>query len=330
MTLFDARVQYFALPKAILTLSTKNAIITALTIYKNTGTALFQAPPVQATSYLSRQLTDVQRELIEKGVLTETDDGLRLVDLDPKTNSEALSLRVVFPYQFAYETLSLTCLKTIIACHSLSRYGRRGGLLKQQYFEIITTQSALAIEAGGAERGIGLALKKLKELYLLKTERVRKDGSKTARTTKITLVEPGSGIELSFLGDYFLEQARRVPVHDRYKFLLSHLDPKDKLKDIREGIPNYRVCCPICKSCKGPTFQFDSTEEGDHWRCFNCRRSGTSEFLWAKYSRWSDYTDWRTIMSDNGVTAPLAIDPALDGGDYTAHTDLEEMEQPTC
>lgn len=86
---------------------------------------------------------------------------------------------------------------------------------------------------------------------------------------------------------------------DRYKYCLSDLDPKDKLKDIRGPMRSYYTFCPFCKSnSKGPSFQFDSTDEGDHWRCFNCHRSGKSDRLWARLTNWGHRTDWRKIMAD--------------------------------
>ena len=318
MTLFDAKVRYFSIPKTVLMLNSKTSIMAALEVYRGNSTQTLQYHQPSQLSYRTRQSYAIQRELVDKGILIETDAGLQLRNLDTKADSEAASIRVVLPFNFDYGTLTLTALKIIIACHSLSRYGRRGGLLQQQYFTFSTTHAALATKARVAERGVSTALKQLEAAFLLKTERIRKAGSKTARVTRITLLEPGSGIELSFLGDYFLEQARRIPVHARYVRLLSHLDPRNRLKDIQQGVENYKVYCPIC-SCRSATFQFNSTEEGDYWRCFNCRRYGKSEFLWAKYSRWDDYTDWKKIMSDN-VVAVSALDSQLEVVDGTVDT----------
>ena len=334
MTLFDAKVSYFAIPETILRLHSKTSVLTALKIYRSKNTDVFREIEARPTSYRARQLTEIKRELIGREVLEETEDGLKLRCLDTQIDSRASALRVNLPCKFEYESLTLTALKTVIALHSLSRYGRRGGLLKQQCFEIIATQKSLATKAQVAERGLRDARKELETVHMVRTERVRKAGSNTARVTKFILLDPGSGIELSFLGDYFLEQARKVPVHDRYKYLLSHLDPKGKLQDIRLGISSYRVHCPFCRSRKEPTFRFNSTEEGDHWGCFNCRRSGTSDFLWAKFSQWP--IDWRKIMADAGVTAPDVDDPLFgDSSDfYPEHTtqtatpmDLMDLEE---
>lgn len=189
------------------------------------------------------------------------------------------------------------------------------------------TQTELATVAGIAERRLRDALKQLEAVYLLRITKVRKARSETARITKIILLEPGSGIELNVLGDYHLEQASKIPVHDRYKCLLSDLDPKDKLKDIHYGVSGYSVCCPFCRSKRGPTFRFNSTEEDDHWKCFNCRRSGRSDYLWARLCNWSEILDWRKIMADCGVVAPLAQDPLLEPAVQFISATVEEINQ---
>lgn len=128
MTLNDAKVPYFAVPNTVLRLNSKSSVLMALTLYRSDCISLLKRNNGNPTSYRSRKTIEIERELLEKGVIEETEDGLRLRCLDTKVDTSALSLRVNLPAKFDYNTLSLVSLKTIIACHHLSRYKRRGGL----------------------------------------------------------------------------------------------------------------------------------------------------------------------------------------------------------
>jgi hypothetical protein len=218
------------------------------------------------------------------GVLQEAADSDSLECLPIANQAEG---RIVIPKHFAYEELSLTELKTAIACHAVTRY-------KRAPFRFTLKRAELAKKAGIAEWRIGAALKELESRHFLSTRKVWKVG------TEIALKEPQSDTELYWLGYYQQQYVDTLPVFRRYSYLLKNYDPKGKLEQITGDVRAYRVFCPFCKcrTDREPTFVFTCVDGEDHWKCHNCRRSGDSFRLWAKLSSWPQTTDWRAILAD--------------------------------
>ena len=317
MNLHDCAVPYTALPESVLSLNSKVSILTAIALYRTGNVAILEdntANGSKMTRYQVRQLSEIRDEFVRKGVVIETEDGLQLHPLDMMADRTLAKTRIVLPSRFDYRTLTLTALKVLLACYSITRYSRTP-------FQFTVNQRELADRANVSEKSARDALRQLEDSRLLRAVKKWKTGS------KITMLEPESGVELFYIGQYYKERADRVPVFDRYKYLLSDLDPKDKLKDTRGPLRSYYVFCPFCKSNrKGTSFQFDSTDEGDHWRCFNCHRSGKSDRLWARLANWEHRTDWRQIIADVCPMTPVAFDPSFDDAS-AGPMEFEEMEQ---
>lgn len=263
----------------------------AIAVYRTQST---KAPDKTLTPYMRRQRADALADLERAGVLLESEET---DELEPLPLEGEGAGRITVPAEFDYGSVSLAALKTMLACFRFARYSRRP-------FQFTTTQAELAKSAGLSERSVRDALRELERRYVIEQEKVWQKG------TKITLCEPNAGVPLFYLGEYQRRRLNVVPIADRYRYFLAPYDPKQKLGDVESAVTNYKVFCPFCKSHKGrePSLKFTSTDEGDYWICYNCRRSGNSERLWAKMDNWRESTDWRTIMA--GAESPDWISEA--------------------
>jgi hypothetical protein len=300
VNLHDCRVQFFGLPESILRLDTKTSLSTAVEVYKS-GCTLPLQPHKGETSYRARQLADVTRVLVERGVLREPENRqVELVSLDMEADRSIAKERIVMPYAFDYALLTPTALKVIIACHSLTRYRRTP-------FRFTVTNERLAEHARVADRRIGRALKELEAHWLIKTKKQGRTG------TQITLLDPESEVELYYLGIFHLRRMNGLTPAERYNIILEKFDPKGTLSSGSSSeMTGYSVHCPFCTT-KGSatTFRFRSDDGEDHWACYNCRRSGDSARLWARLEPWIQTTDWRTMMRSACNLPPAQVNASM-------------------
>lgn len=271
MNLHDCHIQYFALPETVLTLKTKTSMLAALDIYRSGSISVLDH---KRTMYRDRQLYEVKTELIEKGVILESEAGLQLQSLDMEADRSLAKHRLTMPFRFDYCVLTLTALKVLIAIYVEARYSHTA-------FRIERTNEEIADRAGVALRGVGKALTQLAEHRLLYTKKLWQ------KATQISLLDPESGTSLFHIGKFYREKLERTPVCLRYASVLYRFDPTGKLTPDSGPMKGCSVNCPFCKS-KKKTFRFDSTDDGDHWQCFNCRRSGDSARFYARAGDWPD------------------------------------------
>jgi hypothetical protein len=277
-------VPYVALPKAALKLHSKTDLLYAITIYRS-GRPEALGPGL--TPYQRRQQSESLARLERAGLLIESDDSDALLPLPLADTPKG---RIIIPAQYDYTRMSLVAIKAVIACHGAARYERRTP------FRITVRRTDLAQTAGIAERRLRDALRELEQHHFIQLEKKWRAG------TQITLCEPNSDTPLFYLGDYYRMSRNAVPVCERYRFVLADLDPKGKLGATVGPVTGYKVYCPFCRFRGSPTFNFTSTDDGDEWRCYNCRRHGDSDRLWVRFANWRRDTDWRTIIRDG--TAP--------------------------
>jgi hypothetical protein len=317
MNLADCRVPYIALPIAVLKLRGKTELLHAIELYhfKTTDSpsplmreSLFAG---SMSPYQRRQRREVLSSLERAGVIRECEDSdaFELLPLADTTKD-----RITIPAQFDYASLSLVAIKAALACHAEARYSRTP-------FRFITKQVDLAKKAGITERRLRDALAELERKHYLRAAKKWRDG------TQITLHEPGSDVPLYYLGEYQQQRVDVLPVCERYRLLLAKYDPKQKLVDIKGPVRSYRVFCPYCKCHRdnSPTFTFTSEDDDDRWACYNCRRSGDSYRLWARWSNWPEQTDWKTIIADI-CSPPSAADFTFDLGSGGDTARIEEQE----
>jgi hypothetical protein len=284
MNLHDCGVVYTPLPATVRTLRTKASILYALDIYR-TGSVVSLSHGPTRTPYQQRKLRDIAYELVRANVIAETERGLELLPIDMEKNRQLALDRITIPAKADFVRLSVSALKVLLTLHWLHRYSRSP-------FQMELTQQQLARHAGITERRITDAIAQLIKCRLLKTSKQWK------KPSKFTLLEPESGVELYYLGDFYRRRLQGMPVHDRYKNILSEFDPRDKLKDIRLGVSGYTVHCPLCtRKGSKPTLRFSSLEDDDRWKCFKCGRSGDSARLFARCERWVHRTSWRSMMA---------------------------------
>ena len=313
MNLHDCYMQYFEIPEAILTLRSKTAVLIALEIYKSYSGSKHSTVTLPESSgpssYRSRQLADIERELIEKGIVLESETGLKLKSLEAKTLEK--KNRLLLPFKFDYSVLTLTALKVLIAIYAEARYSRTP-------FQITRTQEEIAERAGVALWGVGKALRLLEEHRLLYTKKLWREN------TQISLLDPESGTSLFHIGKFYREKLERTPVCLRYASVLYRFDPTGKLTPDSGPMKGCSVNCPFCKS-KKKTFRFDSTDDGDHWQCFNCRRSGDSARFYARTCDWPDQgqrLELAEVFSAAGMTPDSeGYDPFADYVEYAEAID---------
>lgn len=307
LNLFDCRIPYTALPESVLDLTSKVSLVMALEIYRLGSVSALEGAldkdlNLSLSPYERRKRSEVARELLRRGVIVRAEQAEKaeqaehgsqlkyaryaLVDLDMKKDRSLAKDRLVIPAQFDYRSLSVASIKLLLALHSLTRYSRTP-------FRLELTQTELASKTRLAEKSVRTALKELAEARLIKTEKLWR------AATRITLLDPESGVELYFIGQFHRERLDRIPVFDRYKQCLQNFDPRSQLGNERGPVVKGTVCCPFCKGNKR-TFVFEADElQGiDRWTCFKCKRSGDSSQLWAKLSTWIGKINWRTALAE--------------------------------
>jgi hypothetical protein len=272
MNLFDVYVPYTVVDARLLKLNSKNAILEALRVYG--GDYLEYALSQAWTPYQLRQHNEALSELRYRGIVSDDIDG----DGVPRYHI-ADEDRITIPTKLAYDRLSLSELKSLIALHHQTRHKR------SPYFTFNGRQEELAEAAGLGRKAVIGALRKLQERGLLSVRKDRVKGRRGITGTTVTLLDPESGASLNDLGRFYAQRLDQMSPTDRYRLLLSKYDPRDQLKDIRGYISGHTVLCPFCPQHKR-TLKFKATETEDQWRCFACGRSGDSARLWAHLGWW--------------------------------------------
>jgi hypothetical protein len=288
MNMHDAGVLYIPLPASVLRVSRKTELLHAIEIYRR---RTVEAASADLTPWQRRQRRESVTSLQHLGVLQESEENPE--KLKPLVVDDSAKERITIPAEYDYGALSLVAIKTLLACHAHARYSRTP-------FRFTVKVADLAKLAQLSERRLRDGLQELQRHRFLTTEKHWRTG------TRITLHEPNSDTPLFWLAEYHRAKRNAVPVCDRYKYLLGAYDPKGKLASTVGPVTAYKVTCPFCRSHRdGPTFNFTSTDEDDHWICYNCRRRGKSAYLWAKLSNWDQRTDWRSMLSEVGQPAQL-------------------------
>jgi hypothetical protein len=313
----------------ILGLHRKSELVQAIDLYRlydpetplriavrSDGEAQLQCPE---THYRRTQRAEVLLALERAGVLKpgQQEGFLELVTLE---NENSVSIP-----KFDYSQLSATAIKLLIACHAEVR-----NRPKREAFRFVATQPDLAKMAGISEKEVTDALRQLERFCFLerwphnqRRQYVRKkikprlaslkrrnpaEYRKLMRKvvkrygaggTKITLLDPGSGADLFWLGTYFAARESSLPPMLRYQMCLESHDPKGTLSTVCTELRNYLLNCPFCRAHK--KFSITYTEEGaDHWKCFNCGEAGDSLRL-VHMLGGRRYTHWREIIPEQNA-----------------------------
>lgn len=324
MNLWAAQIPYIRVPRMILNLHRKCELVRAIDLYRlydpESPLRIFigtveAAAAVAESLYQRRQRTQDLLALERAGVLRRGEQGgvLELVSLD---NESSVSI-----IRFDYSKLSATAIKLVIACHATIRNRPR-----KDAFRFVATQPELAKMARVGERRITDALRQLSQLHFLETWphnerkryalRIRKRFAslerrdlaayrrlmrKTAKRyeaggTQITLLDPGSGVELFWLGTYHAARQARLAPMQRYQMCLQSHDPKGTLSCADcYSLRNYLLTCPFCGAHK--KFSMTCTEEEDRWNCFHCKEAGDSLRLVFMTSG-RKYTHWKENMPE--------------------------------
>jgi hypothetical protein len=290
-------------------------MLAALDIYRLHG---ISALDHKHTSYRDRQLYEVKTELIEKGVILESETGLQLQSLDMEADRSLAKYRLVMPSHFEFSVLTLTSLKILISIYLDVRYSRTP-------FRIVRTHEELAERAGVALRGVGKALTQLAEHRLLYAKKVWQ------KATQISLLDPESGVSLYHAAMFYVDRLDKISVPMRYGIVLSRYDPTGKLTMDGGGpMTGYTVNCPFCKAHK--KLRFNSTDEDDGWHCFACKAGGDSARLFARISAWPEQDDRRTlaeVFRDAGMTPDtVSYDPFASYEDYADVIDAINTNAP--
>jgi hypothetical protein len=308
VNLFDARIPYFVVPQAVVSLTSKIALLAALRVYRE-GSAVSLVEPA-ASRYRTRKLSDVRWELQRRGLITE---ALGLAEIADD--------RVSLPVGCDYTKLSMGGLKTLIACYARARYSRDA-------FRFTCTQDQLATDAELSPQSLRDSLVQLRNQELIAVEKIWREGS------RITLLDPEfpSGCPIYYIGKWHRDQMDAIPVHERYVVCLAQYDPRNQLKDVCGPVTNYRVVCPFCPrpDWKKGTLRINTAAECDGWHCHCCKRSGDSARLWVKLKWRAGKNDWRSVMATTLETTTTEghVRVALEG-DAPEQTPSSVCNRPT-
>lgn len=283
MNLFDCGISYTAIPETVLSLRSKVSILAAVTIYQQGSlVSLERDTATTLTAYQRRNRSEIAGELVRRGVIAETEDGLRLLHLENSPH------RIVIPAKCDFSCLSMNSLRVLLTLHNLNRYSRTP-------FMFGMTQEELSRQTRIARRRLRDALGQLVAEGLIRIEKHWRAAS------AIVLLDPESGCDLYFLGKFFQERLDRIPAFDRYKAVLQDYDPRGQLRNCRGPAGKFEVHCPFCKrqdEWRSLAFEVDELEGIDRWKCFKCGRSGDSARLYTRLAPWIGRRGWQTLIPE--------------------------------